>query len=75
MFCLPAHRPAFHLVVSTAAIGMLGCLLGFLSKGLLGLGAGLTGSWLLFLAGLVALYLREQQLDLAAQRVPVRALR
>jgi hypothetical protein len=57
------HLAALLLVIGAAVAGMLGCALGAMHWGLLGLGIGLLGSWSLFLAGLVGLYRRERRLE------------
>lgn len=44
-----------------ALIGVLACIFGAIQWGLLGLGLGLLGGWVLFLIGLFALYRRDRR--------------
>lgn len=57
----PVQRAAVYLVTGSAIAGIIACVFGAIQWGLLGLGIGLVGAWILFLIGLCALYRREQR--------------
>lgn len=65
-----SHLAALLLVIASAVTGVFGCALGAIEWGILGLAVGLVGSWLLFLAGLVSLFRREQRLEQVAVPSP-----
>lgn len=61
-----ARRATFILVAGSTLGGVLACLLGVTTWGLIGLAIGLAGAWGLFLCGMLELHRREQRLEQVA---------
>ena len=61
LLALPAHPGAILLVGFTALGGAVACLVGAWAWGVFGVALGLVSAWVLFLLGLVALYLRDAE--------------